>query len=230
MKTVGIIGGFGPETTAEFYLGIVFECYKKTRVNRPPILVWSVPLEYKIEEDLITKATGEERYIPYLIDAAKILEKAGADFLVMPCNSLHVFIKEIRSAVIIPVLSIIEETVRFLKEKKISKVGILATSTTINRKLYEGVFKNENIKQFVPDKVDQAKIGKIINNIVLNKHDNKDKKELLKIIDKFDKDGIKDVILACTDLQLLNPKHIKIKVYDTMKILADAAVREILKN
>ena len=230
MKTVGIIGGFGPEATAEFYLEIVFGCYQKTKKNRPPVLIWNVPLEYKIEEDLITKATGEERYIPYLIDAAKILEKAGADFLVMPCNSLHIFIENIRGVVKIPVLNITEETAKFLKERKISKVGILATATTINQKLYKGVFKNENIEQFLPAVFDQAKIGKIINNVVLNKHDNKDKKELLKIIDKFDKNDVKDIILACTDLQLLKPKHIKIKIYDTMKILADAAIREILKK
>ena len=230
MKTVGIIGGFGPETTAEFYLELVFGCYQKNKKNRPPILVWNVPLEYKIEEDLLIKSIGEERYIPYLIDAAKILEKAGVDFLVMPCNSLHIFIEEIRNAVKIPILSIIEETAKFLKEKKILKVGILATSTTINRKLYESVFKNENIKQFVPDGLDQAKIGKIINNIVLNRHNNKDKKELLKIIDKFNKDSVKDVVLACTDLQLLTPQHLKMKIYDTMKILVDATVREILKN
>jgi len=58
-------------------------------------------------------------------------EKAGADFLVMPCNSLHVFIDEIRNAVGIPVLSIIEETVRFLKANNLQKVGIVSTSATI---------------------------------------------------------------------------------------------------
>lgn len=229
MKIVGVIGGVGPETTAEFYLELVFGCYKKNKEQRPPILIWNIPLEYKIEEDLLTKAEGEERYIPYLIEAAQKLEKAGADFLVMPCNSLHVFIKEIRNAAKIPVLSITEETVRFLKAKKISEVGILATSTTINRKLYESVFEENNIKQFVPDRADQTGIGKIINNIVLNKHNNKDKKEFLDIIDKFNKDSIKDIILACTDLQLLNPQRPGIKIYDTMKILADATVKEILK-
>lgn len=228
MKIVGVIGGLGPETTAEFYLEIVFGCYQKNKVSRPPILVWNIPLEYKIEEDLLTKSTGEERYIPYLIDAAKRLEKGGADFLVMPCNSLHVFIEEIRNAVKIPVLSITEETAKFLKREKISKVGILATSTSINRKLYESVLEKNKIRQFIPNGYDQAKIGKMINNIVLNRHDNKDRNELLKAIDKFEKDGIKHVILACTDLQLLIPQHSKLKIYDTMKIFADATVQKIL--
>lgn len=230
MKTVGIIGGLGPETTSEFYLEIVFGSYQKNKENRPPILIWNVPLKYEIEEDLLTKATGEERYIPYLVNAAKRLEKGGADFLVMPCNSLHIFIKEIRNSVKIPVLSIIEETAKFLKNHKILKVGILATSSCLKRKMYESVLEKEGIEQVVPNEFDQAKIGKMINNIVLNRHANKDRKELLKIIDKFRKKGVKNVILACTDLQLLIPYHPKLRIYDTMKIFADATIQEILKD
>src|SRR3989344_6805744 len=116
MKTVGIIGGLGPETTSEFYLNIVFSYHKKTKKARPAVIIASVPLPYKIEEDLITKNKGSERYIPFLVNEAKRLEKAGADFIVMPCNSLHVFIKDVRNAVKIPVLSIVEETVKFLKK------------------------------------------------------------------------------------------------------------------
>ena len=124
MKTVGIIGGLGPETTSEFYLDIVFSCQKKSKTSRPGVIIASVPLPYKIEEDLITKNKGSERYIPFLVNEAKRLEKAGADFIVMPCNSLHVFIKEIRNAVDIPVLSIIEETVKFLKKNNLNNVGL----------------------------------------------------------------------------------------------------------
>lgn len=230
MKTVGIIGGLGPETTSEFYLEIVFGCYQKNKKNRPPILIWNVPLEYEIENDLLEKSTGEERYIPYLIDAAKKLEKGGADFLVMPCNSLHIFIKEIRGAVKIPVLSLIEETTKFLKDKKISKVGVLATSTSLKQKMYENAFKVEGIQQFVPDEFDQAKIGKIINNIVLNRHANKDRKEFLKIVNNLENNKVEDIILACTDLQLLIPHHPKLRIFDTMQIFVDATVREILEN
>jgi aspartate racemase len=187
-------------------------------------------LKYEIEEDLLTKAIGEERYIPYLINAAKRLEKGGADFLVMPCNSLHIFIKEVRDSVKIPVLSITEETVKFLKSQKILKVGILATSTSLKRKMYESVFEKKGIKQFIPDGFDQAKIGKMIKNIVLNRRSNKDRRELLKVIDKFGEKGVKDVILACTDLQLLIPHHPKFRIYDTMKIFADATIQEILED
>ncbi|MFH0867823.1 MAG: amino acid racemase [Candidatus Woesearchaeota archaeon] len=229
MKTVGIIGGLGPETTAEFYLELGFGCYQRNKENRPSILIWSIPGNYKIEEEVQKKAIGEERYIPYLVDAAKRLEKAGADFLVMPCNTLHIFIENIKNSVKIPVLSIVEETVKYLNSKNISKVGILATPSALKQKLYETALEKERIEQVVPNEFDQAKIGKIINNIVLNRHANKDREEFIKIIDNFEKKDIKDVILACTDLQLLIPHHPKLNIYDTMKIFADATVNKIME-
>lgn len=229
MRTVGIIGGLGPETTAEFYLEVIFSSFEENKTQRPPILIWNVPLEYEIEEELLTKASGEERYIPYLIDAAQRLEKGGADFLVMPCNSLHIFIEEIREAVTIPILSILEETARFLKDTNIREVGILATTTTIKKKSYEAHLANAGIKQLIPDDFQQAKIGKMIRNLVLNRHSNDDRKELMEIVDGFHKKNVMTVILACTDLQLLIPHHDEMKIYDTMKILAEATVREILR-
>ncbi len=229
MKTVGIIGGLGPETTSEFYLDIVFSCQKKTKESRPGIIISSVPLPYKIEEDLITKNEGSERYIPFLVNEAKRLEKAGADFIVMPCNSLHVFIKEIREAVNIPVLSIIEETVKFLKKNNFKKVGIVSTSATIQNKLYETALEKEGMAYVTPDAFQQAKMGKFILNLVTGQQKNRDREGLIQIIDDFEKKNVDCVALACTDLQLLIPKHPRLKIFDTMKIFADATVEEILR-
>lgn len=230
MKTVGIIGGLGPQTTAEFYLELVFSSYKINKISRPPILIWNVPLRYKIEEDLITKAAGEGRYIPYLVDAAKRLQAAGADFLVMPCNSLHIFIKEIRSTVDIPVLSIVEETAAFLKAKRIKQVGLLATTTTVERKLYEAPLARRGVRVALPDGLAQASIGKMINRLVRGIHTNADREKILSIVREFPKRGVKHAILACTDLQLLLPDHPSLKIYDTMKVFADATVREMMRR
>ena len=70
MRTVGIIGGLGPETTADFYLEVVFSFFDKNKQNRPPMLMWNVPIPNQIEEDFITKGEGAERYLPFLVDAA----------------------------------------------------------------------------------------------------------------------------------------------------------------
>lgn len=228
MNTVGIIGGLGPETTANFYLEVVFSCYEVTKEARPPMLIWNVPLPYKVEEEFITKSTGEEQYLPFLIDAAKRLEQGGADFIVIPCNSVHIFIDEVRECISIPVLSIIDETIDFLKEKQIEEAGILATSATIGKKLYEEKLLLNNIKVSIPNKSDQEIMGNIINNLVHSRQNTHDKEELLKIIDTFSQQGIKTLLLACTDLQLLVPNHPKMDVYDTMRILVNATVKKIL--
>jgi len=229
MKKVGIIGGVGPETTAEFYLDIIFSCQKIEKTARPGIIISSVPLPYEIEEDLIIRNVGAERYIPFLSHEAQRLEKAGADFIVMPCNSLHIFIEEIRKSVKIPVLSIIEETVKYIKSNNFKKVGIVSTSATIENKLYEDAFAKESIEFVTPDDFQQAKMGKFIMHLVTGQQNNRDREELIEIINDFEKKDVDCVALACTDLQLLIPKHPTLKIFDTMKIFADATVREILK-
>jgi len=229
MKTVGIIGGLGPETTAEFYLDIIFSCQTKSHAARPGIIISSVPLPFEIEEDLILRNTGKERYIPYLVAEAKRLEKAGADFIVMPCNSLHVFINEIREAVKIPALSIIEETVKFMQDNNFKNVGIVSTSATIRNKLYENALAKAGIKYTTPDEFQQEKMGKYIMHLVAGQQNNRDREELIEIINDFEKQKVDCVALACTDLQLLIPKHPRLKIFDTMKIIADATVAKILE-
>lgn len=230
MKTVGIIGGLGPETTSEFYLDIIFSSQKKDKTSRPAIIISSVPLPYKIEEDLILGSEGGERYIPYLVKEAQRLEKAGADFIVMPCNSLHVFIDKIREAVTIPMLSIVEETVKFLKKENMNKVGIVSTSATIKNKLYEHAFAENSIEYVVPNELQQARMGKFILSLVMGQQKNRDRDELISIINGFENMGLDCVILACTDLQLLIPHHPTMKIFDTMKLFVDATVQEIMKN
>lgn len=228
MKTAGIIGGLGPETTSQFYLEVIFGCYEKDKTNRPPILIWNVPLPYKIEEEFITKGQGEKKYIPFLIEAAQRLEKGGADFIVIPCNSVHIFIDKVRNAVSIPVLSIVEETVRFLRDENIKETGILATSATIRSRLYDSVLSKNEIVVHAPSGEDQSRMGIIINNLVHSRQNTKDKKQLLEITDKFVANGVNTILLACTDLQLITPKTGSARIIDTMEILAQATVREIL--
>ncbi len=228
MKTVGIIGGVGPETTAEFYLDIIFNCQKRGLAARPGIVISSVPLPFEIEEDFIIKNTGSERYVPYLTEEAKRLEATGVDFIVMPCNSLHIFIDEIRDSVKIPVLSIVEETVKFMKENSYKRVGIVATSATIQNKLYEDAFSKNDIEFVSPNALQQEKMGKIILNLVSGQQNNRDREQLIEIIDDFAESSVDCVALACTDLQLLIPKHPNLKIYDTMKIFADATTNQVV--
>ena len=229
MKTVGIIGGLGPETTAKFQLELINFCSKNNKVQRPPFLMWNVPVVIKVEEDLIINNGYGKGFLALLIDGARILEKAGADFLVMPCNTLHIFIEEIRKSVNIPVLSIIDGTIVTLKKQKIKKIGLLATSKTISENLF-GKLEENRIKQTIPNKKDQLALDKIIHRLVLGKQNKKDKVKANLIIKKMARQGTRDFLLACTDLQLIIKDHPQIRILDTMQILAKATANEILKG
>jgi aspartate racemase len=147
----------------------------------------------------------------------------------MPCNTLHIFIEEIRNAVKIPVLSIVEETASFIHRQGLGKVGILATKTTLKSGMYDSALKRFGIKPILPDDADQDKMGDVIRRAILNQRDRTDKQMLIEVMDRLADKGADGVILACTDLQLLVQRHDKLKTYDTMKILAESTVREILK-
>ena len=228
MKTVGVIGGLGPETTAGFYLDIIFSCQKLNKTNRPPVVISSVPLPYKLEENAIVNNFGLQKFIPYLVAEAQRLEKAKADFIVMPCNSLHLFIEDIKNSVDIPVLSIVEETVKFLQKKGMTKVGIISTAITAQHKLYESELAKKKITHFAPNENDQSKLNQIIHRLIIGKKTKSDRDQLLQVIKKFKSADC--VVLACTDLQLLRPDQSNTKIFDTMKILSDATVKNILKE
>jgi aspartate racemase len=164
-----------------------------------------------------------------LTTEAKRLERAGADFLVMPCNSLHVFIDEIRGAVKIPVISILEETVKYIKENGFKKIGLISTSATVKNKIYEHIFAENQIDFITPSDLQRAKMDKIILRLVNSEHRNSDRQILLEIVQDLIAQKVDCIALACTDLQLLLPDSDKVKIFDTMSVLADATVRYAIK-
>lgn len=220
MKTVGVIGGLGPETTAKFYMEVVFAS-SKVSGQRPNMLISNVAVPLLVEEEIIKNSKNEEKILPFLIKSAKQLEKGGADFIVIPCNTVHVFIDEIRTAVKIPVLSIIEETGNFLSEKGAKEIGLLATSSTINNGLFEKIMIKKGIKIKTPNKVQQAKLNTIIHNLVNGISTINDENSFAQIVQDL---GVNNLLLACTDLQLISKDLKSASVFDTLDILALATV------
>lgn len=230
MKTVGIIGGFGPETTAAFQLEIVDLCAAQKQQERPPILMWNTPIPLQIEDDLILKGESVDKFLPFLISGAKMLEKAGSNFLVFPCNTLHVFINEIRNAVSIPVLSIVDEMAMSLEKNGVNKIGLIGTNITTQSNMHTNKLRTFGIETVLLSKEDQVHIDRVIHNILNQKDMLKTKKDLERIANTFKIRGVHHILLACTDLQLLFPNIPGLIVHDTMKVLAQATVREIIGN
>ena len=230
MKTLGIIGGVGPASTAEFYLRVSYDCQKRNDIQRPSIVIASVPTPYEVERGIILH--NENKYTPLLIAEAKRLQKADAQVLVMPCNTLHCDIESIRSAVSIPVMSIVDATIAYIRAKGYKKAGLLATAATVERKVYSDIFKQSKIEFLVPNAQEQAELNKLIVNLVDGKYLDKDRKFLHTVIDNLKTQGADCIALACTELQLLKPEQDRsdLPIFDTMSILAEAAVEEILSE
>ena len=228
MKTLGIIGGVGPGSTAEFYLQVSYGCQKRNEVQRPGIIVGSVPAPYDVERDMILNNIN--RYTPLLVTEAVRLQNAGADFLALPCNTLHCDIDIIRNAVSIPVISIVDSAAAYINEKAYKKIGLLATAATAERRIYSKIFDKNNIDYVLPEKNEQTGLNKLIVNLVVDKYLDEDRKFLHKYIDNMINKGVDCIALACTDLQLMKPEKDRndIPIFDTMAVLADAVIDEIL--
>lgn len=229
MKTVGIIGGFGPETTANFFMQII-SLWPKEQSQRPEVLLWNAPVILRDEKELLLNNKIAKSFLPMLINGARKLEKSGADFLVMPCNTLHIFIEDIRVAVDIPVLSIVETTAEFLGRSGVKKVGILATGTTLKSRMFDQELRKFNVNLVTPDQIDQDKLGKIVHSLVLNQDKKLAKNELSLILKKFKEVDVENVVLACTDLHLAINKSPGLTIHDTTSILASATVKQIQNN
>ena len=227
MKTVGIIGGFGPETTAKFLMLLISLWQKKNQNTRPEILLWNAPVDNKIEQEFILTGKNVRKLLPLVISGARKLEAGGADFLVLPCNSLHIFMKNIRTSVGIPVLSIVEETTKFVAGKKIGRVGLLGTKATIKSGIFNSQFRKHHISILIPEAGEQTSLNAVIHNLVRGRKTNRDARAVSRLVKRMVKDGTGNIILACTDLQLLALKQKRANLIDTLEVLAKATVEKM---
>jgi len=231
MKTLGILGGVGPQTTSKVYLSVIDLVRKSGKDKYPPILIYNLPFPLIIENEAIIQGINSQKMLPYLISGAKILEKAGADFGILPCNTLHKYIDEIRESIKFPFLSILEETVLILKLKKIKTIGILATESTIRSRIYEDILKKNEINILYPSQAEQRVINNIIVELLNGRKSDLHSKKIEIICKSFQAKGSKGILLACTDLQLaMKNANSPITIIDTTDILIRASVRELLKK
>lgn len=226
MKTIGILGGLGPETTSKIYHSII-DIFRKNKDGKyPSIVIYNLPFPFVVEEEAIVKGINSHKMLPYLIDGARILEKSGASFGILPCNTLHKYIQEIRDSVKMPFLSILDETVARLKSMKVSRVGILATETSAKDKLYDDVLKKNGISALYPTEDEQNNLNKIILELINTGENNLHGEKIERICSSLREKGTDSILLACTDLQIATFKS-TFPVVDTTEILIQASVREL---
>lgn len=227
-KRLGIVGGLGPETSSKFCLEINRR-FRELTGSQPNLVLENVPVPISLEKDIINGHDSREM-LKLLTEAVIHLNKNVVDLIAIPCNSVHIFIENLRSVSAKPILSIIEECAKKCQETGIRKIGLLATQKTIDEKLFFNEFINLGVEIIIPSSDDQMEINEIILRIINGTVKEGDKEELLEIIGDFKKDGVEGVILGCTDLSLLlSGNDCSIAVFDTCRILQEASILKMLE-
>lgn len=227
-RVVGIVGGLGPETTSKFYLDLIAR-FRRFCKFYPRVVIDSISFPFSIEEEIIVKSRNEQKLFPILVDSIKRLNRAQVDFIVIPCNTIHVFIEKLRSVSTVPILSVVEETVKLVKRMNYKKVGLLATTKTIDNKLYEKPLKENDIEVIFPAKREQKKVSKLIVKILRSSIGKNDRQILKKTIDVLSERGAEAIVLGCADLQLvLNQISCGLEIVDSLNILLQTTFNTML--
>ena len=136
MKTIGIIGGLGPEATVYLNQRIISICQEKYRAvedyDFPPIIIYEVAIRDFDEKGI----ENSKKVLSALSKGIKVLEKSNVDFIIIDCNTVHYYISNLRNKSKLLIISIIEEVLKKSKIKKYKTIGILGSQTTINKKIY----------------------------------------------------------------------------------------------
>ncbi len=201
-KIIGILGGMGPEATADLFLKIIRLTPACKDQDHLRVIIDSNP---KIpDRTAFILGSGEDPF-PALLKTALNLKKAGVDFAIMPCNTAHYFLERLVEESGLPFLSIVEATYKEIASKVIppAKIGLLATDGTIKARIYHDVLEKRGYTLLCPSPEGQKLVMKsVYDGVKAGKLDEAKRwigKPLRELIDG----GVKAIVLGCTELPLL---------------------------
>jgi aspartate racemase len=230
MKTLGIIGGVGPESTIDYY-GRIITLYRARTGDGsyPQFLINSINLKKGLDFMAANNLSGMAEYLAGEIDK---LARAGATFGLISANTPHIVFDEVASKSPIPLISIVETTCAAAKKRKLKRLALFGTRYTMQAAFYPKVFSRDGIELVVPDPEDQTYIhDKYLNELVAGTFLPDTRAGLVAVVDRMKaKHDIDGVILAGTELPLIlrNTEHNGIPFLDTTEIHCEAAVTEML--
>src|SRR5205814_7691983 len=153
MKLLGIIGGLGPESTIEYYRNIIALYRERQRDGSyPQFIINSVDLKKGLDFMAANNLTG---MADYLLEGIGKLGRAGADFGLVAANTPHIVFDDIAPKSPIPLVSIVEATCDYAKERKMKRLALFGTRYTMQATFYSKVFSREGIDLTVPESKDQ---------------------------------------------------------------------------
>jgi len=225
-KIIGILGGMGPEATIDLFYKIIKFTPAEKDQDHLRIIIDNNP---KIPDRTAAILGKGEDPLPALRESARNLEKAGADFIVIPCNTAHYFLSSIQKNVKIPVLNMIEEAASETQQRipQIKKVGLLASIGTYKTEIYPQQFKKFNIEVIYPNEKDKEEVMKAIYAVKAGDLSDEVKGNILKITQKLLDKGAEAIIAGCTEIPLiLKEGDVSVPLIDPTQILARIAVQK----
>jgi len=223
-KRIGILGGMSPESTVEYYQYIT-----RTYTQRfgdygyPEIIIFSVSFQPYVDWpnaerwDLVTQGLSQ---------AAQRLEAAGADFIVIATNTMHLVVEQVQASVHVPILSLPDVVADAIQSKGIKRVGLLGTKFTMEKTLYQYALARKGIAVLVPDPEDREYVNRVIyDELVAGKIRAESRAGYVEIINKLAARRAQGVILGCTEIPLLvQEADVGLPLFDTTLLHAEAAL------
>jgi aspartate racemase len=224
MKTIGIIGGMSWESSAEYYRLINQQVKARLGPAHSAELVM-----YSLDFEPIARLELEERWEEFavvLVDAAKRLERAGAEFILLASNTAHKVADDVQAAIEILLLHIADDAAEAIAAAGIHTVGLLGTEFVMQQDFYRDRLRRRGIDVLLPGEEQRTCVHEVIyNELCAGKLLADSRAKLLAIILDLQRAGAQAVVLACTELPLLiRPEDTPVRLFDTMAIHIDKAV------
>jgi len=226
-KTIGILGGMGPEATSYFFDLIIKHTMAEKDQDHIPVVIYSHP-EVPPRTEAILKSGPSP--VPYLVEGVRCLLEAGADFVVIPCVTAHYFIPEVRKQIDFPFLDLIEETAKRARSElpSLKKAGLIASTGTIRAGLFHIPFSAVRIEVISPSDEEQELVMEaIFGDVKAGILSGRSKETIARTAESLIGKGAEAIIAGCTEVPLvLKDEDISVPLIEPLRILARRSIEE----
>lgn len=229
MKTIGLIGGVTWLSTAEYYK-LLNELVNEREggVSSARVIIYSLNFQ---EIKTLTEAGDWDKISAIMCDAARRLERAGADCILLGANTMHKIADAVQDAVAIPLVHVAVVTANAIKQQQLQTVALLGTKYVMQQDFYREKLQEQGLMVLVPEQEDIDYINNAIyTEFAKGIFTSEAKQRFLRIIDRLITKGAQGVIFGCTEIPiLLKQEDCSIPVFDTTLLHATAAVDMVLQ-
>ena len=217
-RLLGILGGLGPMSTFYFCELLTAHTAATSDSDHIDMIVSSRATTPDRTAFILGKSCRDP--LPVMVEEANRLACAGADLIVIPCNTAHYFYEGLRAQIDVPMLNIIQETVLHLKTNGVKTFGLLATEGTVRSEAYKRVSEPLGVRCLTPDDEGQAVISSLIYDAIKQNRP-VDQDRFFSVVNALRDRGCERIVLGCTELSLLRRQGLDDNLFvDSLEVLA----------